>query len=193
MLQRTYDRVMELAGHRHAIRWLAAIAFIESSVFPIPPDVMLIPMVLAARTGAWRMAAVCTVASVLGGMFGYAIGYFLFETLGSPLLEFYGYGAKFASFQARYNEWGAWIVFGAGVTPFPYKVITIASGVTGLDLATFTIASVLARGLRFFIVAALLYWIGPPIRIFVEKHLALVATVFFVLLLGGFAAVRYLA
>ena len=193
MLRPLYDWTMRLAGHRHALWALAAIAFIESSVFPIPPDVLLIPMVLAARDRAWRYAAVCTIASVLGGMLGYAIGFYLFEAAGQPLLELYGYAAKFDEFRGRYNEWGAWIVFGAGVTPFPYKVITIASGVTGLDLATFTVASVLARGLRFFIVAALLYWIGPPIRNFVEKNLAMVTTVFFVLLLGGFVAVRYLA
>ncbi len=192
MLQRTYDRVMGLAAHRQAIWWLAAISFIESSVFPIPPDVLLIPMVLAARPHAWRIALVCTLASVAGGLFGYGIGMFLYETLGRPLLEFYGYGTEFESFRARYNEWGAWIVAGAGLTPFPYKLITLASGATGLDLATFTIASLLSRGARFFMVAALLWWIGPPVRAFIERHLAPVATAFFVLLLGGFAVIKYL-
>ena len=177
MLQRTYDRVMGLAAHRHAIWWLAAISFIESSVFPIPPDVLLIPMVLAARTQAWRIAAVCTVASVLGGLAGYGIGAFLFEALGRPLLEFYGYAGKFESFRAQYNEWGAWIVAGAGITPFPYKVITIAS--------------VLSRGARFFMVAALLWWIGPPVRVFIERHLALLTTAFFALLFGGFIVLKY--
>jgi membrane protein YqaA with SNARE-associated domain len=191
VLQRTYDRVMGLAAHRHAIWWLAAISFIESSVFPIPPDVLLIPMVLAARTQAWRIAAVCTVASVLGGLAGYGIGAFLFEALGRPLLEFYGYAGKFESFRAQYNEWGAWIVAGAGITPFPYKVITIASGATGLDPLTFTIASVLSRGARFFMVAALLWWIGPPVRVFIERHLALLTTAFFALLFGGFIVLKY--
>jgi len=192
VLRRTYDRVMALSERPHALTALAAVSFVESSFFPIPPDVLLIPMVLAAPTRAWRIAFVCTVASVAGGMFGYALGYFLFESLGRPLLDFYGYAAKFAEFRALYNEWGAWIVFVAGVTPFPYKVITIASGVTALDPAVFTIASVLARGLRFFVVAALLRWLGPPIRDFIERRLGLVFTVFVVLLVGGFIAIRYL-
>ncbi len=192
MLRRIYDWVMGLAARPDAIWALAAIAFIESSVFPIPPDVLLIPMVLAARTRAWRIALVCTVASVLGGMAGYAIGYFLYEGVGRPLLEFYGYAVRFADFQGRYNEWGAWIVFIAGITPFPYKVITIASGVTGLDLVTFTVASILARGLRFYFVAALLFWLGPPARAFIEKRLGLVFIVFVVLLFAGFAAIKYL-
>ena len=193
MLRGLYDRVMGLAARRDAVWALAAIAFIESSVFPVPPDVLLIPMVLAARDRAWRFAAVCTIASVLGGMLGYAIGHFLFEGLGRPILEFYGYAEKFGDFQGRYNEWGAWIVFIAGVTPFPYKVITIASGVTALDPWTFSIASVLARGLRFFLVAGLLWWIGPPVRDFIERRLGLLATLFCVLLVGGFVVIRYVA
>ena len=193
MLQRTYDWVMSLSARPNAIWALAAISFIESSFFPIPPDLLLIPMVLAARSQWLKIAMVCTVASVLGGMFGYAIGYYLYDGIGRPLLEFYGYAAKFENFQVRYNDWGAWIVFIAGVTPFPYKVITIASGVTKLDLATFTGASILARGLRFFVVAALLWWIGPPIREFIEKRLGLVFTVFVVLLVGGFAALKLLS
>ena len=129
MLYRMYDWTMGLAAHRHALWALAAVAFIESSIFPIPPDVLIIPMVLAARERAWRIAAVATVASVLGGLAGYGIGALLFETIGRPVLEFYGYMDKFAAFQARFAEWGAWIVAGVGFTPFPYKVITIASGV----------------------------------------------------------------
>ena len=191
MLHRLYFRVMGLAARDDALWALAAVAFIESSVFPIPPDVLLIPMVLAARTRAWRYAAVCTVASVLGGLAGYAIGYFLYEAVGQPLLAVYGYAEKFAEFSARYNDWGAWIVFIAGVTPFPYKVITIASGVTALDPLTFTAASVLARGLRFFVVAALLWWIGPPIRAFIEKRLGVMFTLFTALLIGGFVVARY--
>jgi membrane protein YqaA with SNARE-associated domain len=149
-------------------------------------------MVLAARHRAWLIAGVCTVASVLGGFLGYAIGALLFETLGQPILELYGYLDKFADFQARYNEWGAWIVFGAGLTPFPYKVITIASGVTLLDPVTFGIASVLARGLRFFAVAALLWWFGEPIRLFIERNLGWLTVLFFVFLFGGFLVLRLL-
>ena len=192
MLRPLYDYTMRLAGHRRAMPALAAVSFIESSVFPIPPDVMLIPMVLADRRRAWLIALVCTLASVAGGLAGYAIGYFLWETVGQPIIELYGRLDQFQDFQGMYNEAGAWIVFFAGVTPFPYKVITIASGVTQLDLLVFTIASVAARGLRFFIVAALLWYFGPPIRAFIEKRLGLLFVLFCVLLVGGFVAVRYL-
>lgn len=190
MLQLLYDRTIELSAHRHALWVLAAVAFIESSVFPIPPDVLIIPMVLAARDKAWKIAAVCTVFSVLGGLAGYGIGFFLFDTIGQPLLDFYGYGDKFAKFQGYYNEWGAWIVSGAGLTPFPYKVITIASGVTQLDPFVFTVASVLSRGARFFIVAGLLWYFGQPIRVFIEANLGKLTIAFFVLLLGGFLALK---
>ena len=191
MLRPLYDWTMNLAGHRHAGRMLGFVSFIESSVFPIPPDVILIPMVLSERAKAWIYATIATVTSVLGGILGYLIGMFLFEAIGQPLLQFYGYGEKFADFASRYNEWGAWIVFIAGVTPFPYKVITIASGATALNIWVFILASVLARGLRFFVLCALLYWFGPPIRAFVEKYLGLVATAFVILLVGGFVIVKY--
>jgi len=192
MLKPLYDWTMDLAAHRHALVALAVVAFVESSVFPIPPDVLIIPMVLAARPQAWRIAGVATVASVVGGLAGYAIGALVFDSLGRPLLDLYGYQAQFADFQERYREWGAWIVFGAGLTPFPYKVITITSGVMDLDLAVFMIASVLSRGARFFLVAGLLWHFGPPIRQFIENNLAVLTTTFFVLLVGGFVAVRYL-
>ena len=191
MLKRLYNWTMNLAARRDAVWVLAGIAFVESSVFPIPPDVLLIPMVLAARDRAWRFAAICTITSVLGGILGYASGYFLFETAGRPVLEFYGYAAKFDQFSATYNEWGAWAVFIAGVTPFPYKVITILSGTTQLDPVVFTIASIAARGLRFFVVAALLYWMGPPIRSFIEYRLWTVTIAFCVLLLGGLVIANY--
>ncbi len=183
---------MALAAHRHATAWLAAVSFVESSIFPIPPDVMLIPMVLAERRRAFTIAAVCTVASVAGGMLGYLIGYALWEAIGAPLMAFYGYAGKMAAFTEKYNEWGAWIVFTAGVTPFPYKVITIASGVAKLDLAVFITASVLARGLRFFVIAALLYVFGEPIRRFIERNLGLLSVLFVVLLVAGFAVLKWL-
>jgi membrane protein YqaA with SNARE-associated domain len=192
VLRRLYDWTMGLAGHRHALPALAVVAFVESSLFPIPPDILIIPMVLAARPRAWRIAAVATAASVLGGLLGYAIGAGLYEAVGRPVLEFYGYGAKFEAFRAAYNDWGAWIVAGAGFTPFPYKVITIASGVTGLNLAVFMLASLVSRGARFFLLAALLWYFGPPVRRFIEANLPLLATLFFALLFGGFLAIRYL-
>jgi membrane protein YqaA with SNARE-associated domain len=192
MLRRLYDWTMGLAAHRHAGWALAGVSFAESSIFPIPPDILLIPMVLAKRALAWLYAAICTAASVAGGLAGWLIGAFLFETVGQPVLQFYGYTDQFADFAERYNAYGAWIVFFAGITPFPYKVITIASGVTGLSLGVFLVASLLARGLRFYIVAALLWWLGPPIRAFIEKRLGLLFTIFVVLLVGGFVVARYM-
>ena len=192
MLRRLYDRTMALAEHRHALLLLGLIAFIESSIFPIPPDVLLIPMVLAARRRAWLIAAVCTLASGTGGAAGYGIGYYLFESLGRPLLEFYGYMERFATFQSQFNEWGAWIVAGAGLTPFPYKVITIASGATALDPLVFMVASLLSRGARFFLLAGLLWYFGPPIRAFIETHLGKLTVGFFAVLLGGFMVAGYM-
>jgi len=191
MLRSLYDWTMGLAGHRRAPWALATISFAESSVFPIPADVLLMPMVLARRERAFQYAAICTLASVLGGLAGYAIGYGLFETAGRPILEFYGAMAEYAEFQALYNEWGAWIVIAGGITPIPYKVITIASGVTQLDLLVFTIASVFARGVRFFAVAGLIWYLGPPIRAWLERNLALATTLFFAVLFGGFIVIRY--
>ncbi|MEM1385009.1 MAG: YqaA family protein [Pseudomonadota bacterium] len=192
MLRRLYDWVISLAGHPYALWALAAISFVESSVFPIPPDVLLIPMVLAAPHRAWLIAGVCTIASVLGGLAGYGIGYYLFESVGAPVLDFYGKMEKFGDFQEGFNEWGAWIVFTAGVTPFPYKVITIASGVTQLDLVIFTLCSIIARGLRFFVVAGLLWKFGDPIRDFIEKRLGLLFTLGVATLIGGFVVAKYM-
>ena len=191
MIRRLYDWTLALAARPDALWLLAIIAFIESSIFPIPPDVMILPMVLAVRTQAWRIAAVATTASVLGGFVGYAIGMFLYDTVGQPLLIFYGYAENFVNFQSLYAEWGAWIVFGAGLTPFPFKVITIASGVVALDPVVFGIAALLARGIRFYLEAALLWKFGPPIRIFVERRLGIVATIALLLLIVGFVALRW--
>ena len=184
---------MGLAAHRHATWALAGVSFIESSVFPIPPDVLLIPMVLADRARAFRVAFVCTAASVVGGLLGYGIGLFLYEEIGKPVLDFYGYAPEFAEFQATYNAWGAWAVFIAGVTPFPYKVITILSGVTGLDVIVFSVASVASRGLRFYVVAWLLWRFGPPIKDFIERRLHLLFWSFCALLVGGFVLVKFVA
>lgn len=192
MLRSLYDWTLSLARRPDALWVLAGVSFIESSVFPIPPDVLMIPMIIAAPNRAFPIAAVATVASVLGGCLGYVLGFFFFEAVGQPVLDFYGYSARFAEFQAAYNEWGAWAVLIAGITPFPYKVITILSGVTGLDFLVFTVASAIARATRFFLVAALLWKFGPPIRSFIENRLGLVTSVFMALLLGGFLVARYL-
>jgi membrane protein YqaA with SNARE-associated domain len=152
----------------------------------------MIPMILARPSRAFLIATVCLVSSVLGGMLGYWIGYSLFESVGRPVLEFYGKDAYFEEFRTNYNAWGAWAVLIAGVTPFPYKVITILSGTTALSLPVFIAASIVARGLRFFIVAALLWKFGTPIRDFIERRLGLMFTLFVVILLGGFLLVRYI-
>ena len=171
LVKATYDYMLNLASRRNAMYFLFAVAFIESSFFPIPPDVMLIPMVLAAPAKAWRIAGIATAASVLGGAFGYAIGVFFFDLIARPILTFYGYMHQFDVFKDYYHEWGAWIVFGAGITPFPYKVITIASGVVHLDFAVFMLASVVARGMRFYLVAWLLKKYGEPMKDYIEKNL----------------------
>jgi len=193
MLRRVYDWTMALAARPHAMFWLFVIAFAESSFFPIPPDVLIIPMVLAARERVWQIVAVATVGSVLGGLAGYGIGYFLFESVGQAILDFYGYAEKFARFQAWYQEWGGWIVFAGGFSPIPYKVITIASGSVDLNLVTFTVVSIVSRCGRFLLVAALLYWFGPPIRAFIERWLGPLTLLFVVLLVLGFVVIKYLA
>jgi membrane protein YqaA with SNARE-associated domain len=191
MLRRLYDWTMSLAAGRHAPTALAAVSFAESSFFPIPPDVMLIPMVVARRGRAWRFATICTIASVVGGVFGYLIGAVLFDPVARPILELYGYAEEFAEFQQVFNHWGLLIVFIAGFTPFPYKVITIASGLVGVALLPFIAASIVSRAARFFIVAGLLYAFGPPIKEFIEKRLGLMTVLFTALLVGGFIAVKF--
>ena len=185
-----YDEVLHLSGKQHALFWLAVISFVESSFFPIPPDIMLIPMILATPKQAWKIAGVCTVASVIGAYLGYVIGFYFFQLIAEPLLNFYGYLEKFNEFKNLYNEYGAWIVFGAGITPFPYKIITIASGVVHLNLAVFTVASIIARGLRFFLIAWLLKTYGEKMKIFIEKNLGWLSVLFLVLLIGGFALIK---
>ncbi|MBL6431808.1 MAG: DedA family protein [Alphaproteobacteria bacterium] len=192
MLRRLYDWTMSLASGPRAPYALGAVSFAESSFFPIPPDILLIPMVIARRAKAFSYALLCTITSVIGGAAGYAIGALLFVQLAEPILSFYGYLDKFETFRSNFNDYGAWIVFIAGVTPFPYKVITIASGATGLSLPVFMLASVLARGLRFFVVAGLLYLFGPPIRTFIEERLSLMFTIFVVGLVGGFVLIKFL-
>lgn len=192
MLKKLYDWTLGLAQSPHALWGLAFVAFLESSVFPIPPDILMIPMIIAAPSRAFLIAGVALVASVAGGVMGYAIGWGAFESVGRPVLEFYGKTDAFDDFALRYNAFGPWAVLIAGVTPFPYKVITILSGSTGLNFGVFMLSSVIARGLRFFVVAALLWKFGEPIRDFIERRLGLVFAVFILLLLGGFYVVKFL-
>ena len=192
MLRGLYDWTLSLAKRRDALWVLAFISFIESSVFPITPQVMLIPMVLARPDRAWLIAGVCTAASVAGGVAGWGIGYALFEEIGRPVLELYGKADAFAEISQRFREHGAEAVLVAAVTPFPYKVVTIASGAAHLSLPVLIGASIIGRSLQFFLVAAILWKFGPPAREFIEKRLGLVTTVLVLGILGGFVAVRYL-
>ncbi len=192
MLRSLYDWTMSLAAHPRALWALAFIAFVESSVFPIPPDALMIPMIIAAPRRAFLIAGVATVSSVLGGMLGYAIGALAYEQIGQPILSALGKEDAMAAFSERFNGVGFWAVLIAGLTPFPYKVITIMSGWTGMPLATFVVTSIIARAGRFFLVALLLRAFGAPIRDFIERRLGLVTIAFVVLLIGGFYATRYL-
>jgi len=188
LVRRLYDWTLSLASRPRAEGWLAAISFIESSFFPIPPDVALIPMCIARPARALRYAFICTAASVAGGLFGYAIGHLLFESIGRPIIEFYGAAAIFDSFQQKFNNWGAWIILVAGVTPIPYKIATIAAGAAGMNVPAFIATSVVGRAARFYLVAWLLWKYGAPIQGAIEKYLNPLGLAFFILLVGGFFA-----
>jgi membrane protein YqaA with SNARE-associated domain len=192
MLHRLYMRTLALAASPRALWWLAAVAFAESSFFPIPPDALLIPMALARPDRAWRFAAVCLVASVAGGALGYLIGYAVFDQLARPLIDFYGYGDRFVAFQELYARYGLWVILIKGLTPIPYKIVTIASGAARFDFPLFMAASVVTRGARFFMVAALLRFFGTPVRDFIERRLTLVTSLLAVGVVGGFLALKLL-
>lgn len=192
MLRRLYAWTLNLASRPDAMWALAIIAFLETWIFPIPTDVLIIAMVLATPQRAWRIAAVATVCSVLGGYVGYAIGALLFDQVALPIFKIYGYMEQFQELQGHYDEWGFVIVFVASFTPFPDKLMTIMSGVVGQDLVIFTLALALARAARFFLVAALLWKFGAPIKAFIEKHLEWLTVAGSILLIGGFVAARYL-
>jgi len=171
---------------------MALISFAESSFFPLPPDFLLVPMTLAQPRRAWLIAAVCTVTSVVGGYVGYAIGFFLFDALGRPLLEFYHAMDKYEAFRSAFAEWGAWIIVIKGLTPIPFKLVTIASGAARFNLVSFTLASLVSRSLRFFLIAALLWRFGEPIRDFIERRMMLVTSLIAAALVGAFVVLRYL-
>jgi membrane protein YqaA with SNARE-associated domain len=189
MFRGLYDWVLRMAAHRHAMRYMGAVSFAESSFFPIPPDVMLVPMMLARRDKIWTIALICTVASVTGGMLGYAIGYFLYDTLGQWLIGVYGLQKGATEFHDWYAKWGAAIILVKGLTPIPFKLVTIASGLAKFNFGIFVVTALITRAARFFLIAALINRFGAPIQDFIEKRLNLVATAFLVLLVAGFAAV----
>ena len=193
MLRALYDRVLALAAHRRASAWLAGVSFAESSVFPIPPDAMLIPMCLARPERAYRYAMICTIASVLGGILGYAIGYFLADFAKDLLAHLPGAGPDaFQGFQEEYAQWGVWVILIKGLTPIPYKLVTIASGLAHFSFPVFVAASVATRAGRFFLVAFLVKQFGPQIMPVVEKRLYTATAILIVLIVGGFILARYL-
>lgn len=189
MLQRLYTWILSFANHPYAIWILGAVSFAESSFFPIPPDPLYIAMLLARREKTWELALICTLSSVIGGWLGYGIGYGLYETLGELIVQTYGLQSAFDRFQDSFNEWGFWIVALKGLTPIPYKVVTIACGVTGLDFTTFTFASLIARGFRFFTLGLLFWYCGPSIKNYIDKNLTLVTLASLGALLGGFGLI----
>ena len=186
MLRRIYDWCIDAADKPYALWILGAVAFAESSFFPIPPDIMLLPMSLARPRRAWLFAALCTIASVAGGVLGYAIGALLYDSVGQWLINLYHLGDKVESFRASYAEWGSLIILLKGLTPIPYKLVTITSGFAGYNIWLFILCSIIARGGRFFIVAVVLNRYGDVIRAEIEKRLGLWLTAFVLLLAGGF-------
>lgn len=188
--RRLYDWVLSWAETRYGPVALFLIAFAESSFFPIPPDVLLIPLVIGNRKKSFRFALICTVGSVLGGLAGYAIGLWVMEAVGNRIIEFYHAQKYLEQVMAWYAEYNYWIVFIAAFTPIPYKVFTIASGVFGMSIVPFMLVSAVGRGGRFFLVSTLLYWFGPPIKRTIDRYFNLACVLFVVLLIAGFAVIR---
>lgn len=192
MLNRLYARVLRHAASPNAPWWLVALTFAEASFFPLPPETLLVPMVLSRRDKAWLYATLCTVASVTGGILGWVIGAFLLEHLALPIVHFYHAEQTLNALQEKFRQWGVWIILFKGLTPIPYKFVTIASGMAHFALLPFIAASLVTRGVRFFLVAGLLWKFGAPIEEFLERRLPLVMGVFALLLVGGILALRYL-
>jgi len=192
MLKRLYNWTISLSESPRAPYALGAVSFAESSFFPVPPDVMLLPMAMARPERAWYYAAICTITSVLGGILGYAIGYLLFDSVGQWLIRVYGLGDKLEAFRLMYQQHGHWIILIKGMTPIPYKLVTIASGLAAYDFVWFVVLSILTRGARFFLLAGLLNRFGVPMRRFIEENLALMAILLVVTIIGGFYIAKYL-
>ena len=190
LLKSLYNWTLKKAEHKYSSWILSIVSFSESSFFPIPPDVLLIPMIIAKKTKAWTYALICTLSSVLGGVAGYAIGFFLFNSIGILIVEFYHLSNSFNTFENYYKEYGILIVLGAGFTPFPFKFITIASGVFSLNIFLFILTAFVARGLRFYLLACLLFIFGEKIKILIDKYFNILAVLFFILLLGSFMVIK---
>ena len=193
LLRKLYDWTLEKSNDPKAPWFLAIISFSESSFFPIPPDIILIPMVIAKRAKAWSFAFICTMSSVLGGVAGYLIGYFFYLTIGEFIIELYSYQSEYSDFQSKYEgEIWLWFIFFAGLTPFPFKIITIASGALKINMINFIAIALVSRGLRFYLVATLLKFFGNYIKEYIDKYFNLLTFVFFILLIGGFIFFKYI-
>ena len=192
ILRKFYNWTLDKASHKKASWFLVLVSFTESSFFPIPPDILLIPMILAKRIKAWFYALVCTLSSVAGGLAGYAIGHFFYESIGSVIVEIYGLSDSFNLFEGYYNQYGIWIVLGAGFTPFPFKFITIASGVFNLNIFLFVIVAMIARSLRFYLIATLLFIFGNAIKNLIDKYFNFLVSLFFILLIGSVFIIKLL-
>ena len=189
-LRRLYTWMVQESAGPHAWWALGGVAFAEASFFPIPPDVMLAPMALANRSRAFVLAGWTTLCSVIGGLFGYAIGSLLYQSVGRWLIAFYGYGAKLEAFSAAYAKLG-WLILFQGFTPIPFKLVTISAGFAHFNLALFILLATITRSARFFVEATLIYWLGEPVRDFIEKRLEIVSVVFLLLIVAGFVIARY--
>ena len=193
LLRKLYDWTLEKSKDPKAPWFLAIISFSESSFFPIPPDIILIPMVIAKRAKAWFFAFICTISSVFGGVAGYLIGYFFYLTIGEFIIELYSYQSEYSDFQSKYEgEIWLWFVFFAGLTPFPFKIITIASGALKINMISFIAIALISRGLRFYLVATLLKFFGNYIKEYIDKYFNILTFVFFILLIGGFIFFKYI-
>ncbi|GAB4128438.1 MAG: YqaA family protein [Acidobacteriota bacterium] len=190
-LRKLYDWVLAFAETPHGTWALFTLAVAESSFFPIPPDVLLMALAVAAPSRAFRFAAICSAGSVLGGVIGYVLGLEFYELLGRPIIEFYSAADAYQRVQQLYRDWDAIAVAVAGFTPIPYKVFTIAAGVFEINFATFLLASIVSRSARFFMIGALIWWMGPRIRAFIERYFNLLTVIFAVLLVGGFILLKY--
>jgi len=192
ILRNLYNWTLDKASHKKASWFLVLVSFAESSFFPIPPDILLIPMILAKRLKTWFYALICTLSSVAGGLAGYAIGIFFYASIGSAIVELYGLSNSFNLFEDYYNQYGIWIVLGGGFTPFPFKFIAITSGVFNLNIFLFVIVAMIARGLRFYFIATLLFIFGNAIKKLIDKYFNLLVSLFFILLIGSILIIKLL-
>lgn len=193
MLRKVYDWIMSFASHPRAVWVLALVSFAESSFFPLPPDPLYVAMILKQREKAWRLAFICTLSSVIGGLLGYAIGYWIYESVGEKVIAFYGLQQSFAKFAQSFETYGFWVIALKGLTPIPYKIVTISSGIAGYNIHKFIIASIITRSFRFYLVAALLRIYGVAIKDYIENNLGFVTMTGLAALLGGFFLFQYIA